>query len=576
MFGVFDQRRAGRTLLNVSPNRWDWALLPLLLAVLVAIAFGATQMSRPFVVGEATSITLDPVYLPYYLLRTVLRMFTALAFSLLFSFAFAAIAAKYRAAEKIMIPSLDILQSVPILGFQAIAIAPFIALFPGNLLGVECAAIFAIFTSQAWNMAFSLYQSIRTVPEELNEASQVFRLSSWQRFWRLELPYAMPGLLWNMMMSMSGGWFFLVAAEAVSVAGQDIKLPGIGAYIAVAIEAENGTAIAWAIGAMLAGILVYDQLFFRPLLAWADKFRFEESQGDTAQRSWLLDWGRRSHLIRMLSDRFWAMLRLALGWYVKSNADTGARKRSRFSSPVWARLWYGLLAAAFLLAIYELVVFVHSDVGLEEVLHVVMLGMITLIRVLLLIALASLIWVPVAVWIGLRPQYAQRVQAIAQFLAAFPVNLLFPLVVYLLVTFRLNPTIWLSPLMVFGTQWYILFNVVAGASTISNELRLATGNLGLKGWLKWKRVYLPAIFPSYITGAITASGGSWNASIVAEYVTWGNTTLMAEGLGSYIKQMTDAGDFHRIALGIGVMCIFVMLLNRFFWRRLYLLAENRS
>jgi len=576
MLGLFDPRRVSRTLFSKSPNRWDWALLPLVLAVLVGIAFGAMHMSRPFVVGEATPISLDPFNLPYYLFRTILRMFTALAFSLLFSFAFAAIAAKYRAAEKIMVPSLDVLQSVPILGFQAIAIAPFIALFPGNLLGVECAAVFAIFTSQAWNMAFSLYQSFRTVPPELDEAAQVFRLSAWQRFWRLELPFAMPGLLWNMMMSMSGGWFFLVAAEAITVAGQDIKLPGIGAYIAVAIEAENGTAIAWAIGAMLAGILLYDQLFFRPLLAWADKFRFEETQGDTAQHSWVLDWGRRSRWILALSDRFWALLRRALGWFGNDASNTVSRARSRPSHLVWPYIWNGILAAAILIAVYQLVIFVHSEVGLSEVLHVMMLGSVTLLRVMLLIGLASLIWVPIAVWIGLRPQYAQRVQAVAQFLAAFPVNLMFPLVVFVLVTFELTPNIWLSPLMVFGTQWYILFNVVAGASAIPHELRLATDNLGLKGWLKWKRVYLPAIFPSYITGAITASGGSWNASIVAEYVTWGNTTLMADGLGSYIKQMTDAGDFHRIALGIGVMCIFVMLLNRFFWRKLYLLAENRS
>ncbi|MEO8408843.1 MAG: ABC transporter permease subunit, partial [Oxalobacteraceae bacterium] len=275
MFELFNPRRADRSLRASGFNRWDWILLPLVLAVFAVIAFGAMQMSRPFVVGQATPISLDPSYLPYYLLRTILRMFTALACSLLFSFVFAAVAAKYKAAEKVMIPMLDILQSVPILGFQAIAIAPFIAFFPGNLLGVECAAIFAIFTSQAWNMAFSLYQSMRTVPPELHEAARVFRLSGWQRFWRLDLPFAMPGLLWNMMMSMSGGWFFLVAAEAISVAGQDIKLPGIGAYIAVAIEAENGRAIGWAIGAMLAGIVLYDQLFFRPLLAWADKFRFE-------------------------------------------------------------------------------------------------------------------------------------------------------------------------------------------------------------------------------------------------------------------------------------------------------------
>lgn len=569
-------RKTERSLLAVTPNRWDWALLPLVLSVLVAVGFGAMQMARPFVVGEVTPISLDPANLPYYLLRTILRMFIALGFALLFSFVFAAIAAKYRAAEKVMIPTLDILQSVPILGFQAIAIAPFIALFPGSLLGVECAAIFAIFSSQAWNMAFSLYQSIRTVPPELNEAARVFRLSGWQRFWRLELPFAMPGLLWNMMMSMSGGWFFLVAAEAISVANQDIKLPGIGAYIAVAIEEKNLHAILWAIGAMLAGIVLYDQLFFRPLLAWADKFRFEESQGETEQRSWLLNWGRRSRWMRAGTDHMWAMLRSTLGWFSVSYDGTAPRANPRSVNPMWMRAWNVFLLVAACLALYRLVIFVHSDVGWAEVGHVVWLGCITLTRVLLLIALASLVWVPISVWIGLRPKYSQRVQAVAQFLAAFPVNLMFPLVVYLLLTLQLNPNIWLSPLMVFGTQWYILFNVVAGASTIPNELRLAADNLGLKGWLKWKRVYLPAVFPSYITGAITASGGSWNASIVAEYVTWGKTTLIADGLGSYIKQMTDAGDFHRIALGIGVMCIFVMLLNRFFWRKLYLLAEDRS
>ncbi len=576
MFELFNPARSDSSLLTTRPNRWDWILLPLVLAVVAALAFGAMQMSRPFVVGEVIPISLDASYLPYYLLRTILRMFMALGCSLVFSLVFAAIASKYAAAEKVMIPLLDILQSLPILGFQAIAIAPFIALFPGNLLGAECAAIFAIFTSQAWNMAFSLYQSMRTVPPELAEAARVFRLSGWQRFWRLELPFAMPGLLWNMMMSMSGGWFFLVAAEAILVGGQDIKLPGIGAYIAVAIETENGRAIAMAIGAMLAGILLYDQLFFRPLLAWADRFRFEESQGETAQRSWLLDWGRRSRVLRGLSERAWRTLRGALGWFsIPVDAPTPLRDASAYGS--WlARGWDILVPLLSLLAAYKLVSFVHSDVGWGEAAHVVGLGLITLLRVMLLIGLASLVWVPVAVWIGLRPAYSQRVQAVAQFLAAFPVNLMFPLVVYLLVTFKLNPNIWLSPLMVFGTQWYILFNVVAGASTIPNELRLAADNLGLKGWLKWKRVYLPAIYPSFITGAITASGGSWNASIVAEYVTWGKTTLVADGLGSYIKQMTDAGDFHRIALGIGVMCIFVMLLNRFFWRKLYLRAEDRS
>lgn len=561
---------------EMRPNRWDWVLLPLIFGIIISIAFGAMQMTHPYSVGEPTTISLDPIYLPYYLLRTILRMFIALGFSLLFSFIFAAIAAKYRAAEKAMIPALDILQSVPILGFQAIAVAPFIALFPGNLLGVECAAIFAIFSSQAWNMAFSLYQSIRTVPSELSEAARIFRLSGWQRFWRLELPFAMPGLLWNMMMSMSGGWFFLVAAEAISVSGQDIKLAGIGSYIAVAIENRNLTAIGWAITAMMGGIMLYDQLFFRPLLSWADKFRFEESQGETAQQSWLLDWMRRSEVMRRFSNWLWATLARALAWFPRHHDGTSIRARQTAFDPIWERAWDAILAAGGLIAVYQLFVFIHREVGWAEVAHVFGLGVLTLTRVMVLIGIASVIWVPIAVWVGMRPAYSQRVQAMAQFLAAFPVNLLFPLVVFVLVTFRLNPEIWLSPLMIFGTQWYIAFNVVGGAAAIPNELRLAADNLGLTGWLKWKRFYLPAIFPSFVTGAITASGGSWNASIVSEFVTWGNTSLVATGLGSYIKVMTEKGDFHRIALGIGVMCIFVMCLNRFFWRKLYLLAEDRS
>ena len=270
------QRFFPRQVVESSGNRWDWALLPLVLALLAVLAWGGSQMARPYEVGEALPLSLDVAYLPYYLMRTTLRMFIALAFSLAFACAFAVLASKYRAAEKVLVPLLDILQSIPILGFQAIAVAPFILLFPGNLFGVECAAIFAIFTSQAWNMAFSMYQSLRTVPEELKEAAAVFQLSGWQRFWRLELPFAMPGLLWNMMMSMSGGWFFVVASEAISVSNQDIKLPGVGSYIALAIEQKDLGAADWTILGMLVGITLYDQLLFRQLLACADKFRFEE------------------------------------------------------------------------------------------------------------------------------------------------------------------------------------------------------------------------------------------------------------------------------------------------------------
>jgi NitT/TauT family transport system permease protein len=561
--------------LEAGGNRWDWGLLPLVLALLFGLAFAGSQMTRPYALGQPLPITLDPWMLPYYLSRTTLRMFLALAASLLFSCLFAAIAAKYRAAEKVMVPMLDILQSIPILGFLSITVTGFIALFPGNLLGVECAAIFAIFTSQAWNMAFSLYQSLRTVPAELQEAAAVFQLSGWQRFWRLELPFAMPGLLWNMMMSMSGGWFFVVASEAISVSNQNIRLPGMGSYIALAIEAKDMAAIGWAIGAMLIGILLYDQLFFRPLIAWADKFRFEEGSTEDLPQSWMLTWLRRTERIRRLGDGAVALLERSFTVFRRQHDGTSIQARGKALRPRGERLWDAVVAGAVMFALWWLIRFIGSEVGWSEVAHVLRLGTYTLLRVLVLIALAALVWVPVGIWIGLNPRWAGRLQAAVQFLAAFPANLMFPVAVVVIVRGHLNPSIWLSPLMVLGTQWYLLFNVIAGASNIPAELRYAAHNLQLTGWLKWKRYLLPAIFPSFVTGAITASGGSWNASIVAEYVSWGDTTLQAEGLGSYIAHMTAVGDFPRIALGIGVMCIFVMAMNHFVWRRLYRIAEER-
>ena len=556
-------------------NRWDWALLPIVLAAVLLAALGGVGMTRPYHLGDAIPLSLDPLQLPYYLLRTTMRMLLALLCSLLFSFAFATAAARWRAAEKVLVPLLDILQSIPILGFLAITVTGFIRLFPGNLFGVECAAIFAIFTSQAWNMAFSLYQSMRTVPSELLEAARVFQLSPWQRFWRLELPFAMPGLLWNMMMSMSGGWFFVVASEAISVSDQNIKLPGVGSYIAMAIEARNLQAIGWAILGMLIGIVLYDQFLFRPLVAWADKFRFEESGQESAPTSWLLTWSRRSERIARLATRFADLIEGTITWFRQAYDGTSIRARPLPASPVLTRAWDALIAAGGLFAIYRLVSFVGDEVSFAEVVHVFLLGFATMLRVVVLIALAALVWVPVGVWVGMRPQWSGRLQAVAQFLAAFPANLMFPVAVVFIVHWHLNPNIWLSPLMVFGTQWYLLFNVIAGASSIPSELRFAAGNLGLTGWLRWKRFLLPAVFPSFVTGAITASGGSWNASIVSEYVTWGSTTLEARGLGSYIAHMTAIGDFPRIALGIGVMCVFVMGMNHFVWRRLYRIAEDR-
>ncbi len=560
---------------NLRPNLWDAALLPIVFGLLALLAWGALQMDAPYDVGTPLPLSLDPANLPYYLLRSALRMLAALGLSLAFTLVYALLAAKVPALERVLIPFLDILQSIPILGFLSITVTGFIALFPGNLLGVECAAIFAIFTSQAWNMTTSLYQSLRTVPTDLVEASSMFHLSPWRRFWRLELPFAVPGLVWNMMMSVSGGWFFVVASEAITVSGQTIMLPGVGSYIALAIQERDLAAIGYAILAVLVAILAYDQLFFRPLVAWAEKFKFEQSAGEEAPESWLLTLMQRARFFRAASRLPKGMWRTVLDIMPRRPQRTRAPAAEWLLPPWLDKVWNGVLLAGVLLAVGWVSIFVHGAVGFGEIVEVLFMGAVTALRIIVLIALASLIWVPVGVWIGLRPRMAGRLQAVAQFLAAFPTNLVFPVVVMLIVHFKLNVEIWTSPLMVLGTQWYILFNVISGASSLPSDLKDAAGNLGLKGWLRWKRFILPGIFPSYLTGAITASCGSWNASIVAELVTWGDTRLVATGLGSYIADATGSGDFPRIALGIAVMCVYVMGFNHFVWRRLYVLAAER-
>jgi NitT/TauT family transport system permease protein len=423
-------------------------------------------------------------------------------------------------------------------------------------------------------MAFSFYQSLRTVPQELVEASRNFRLSPWMSFWRLDVPFAMPQLIWNMMMSMSGSWFFVVASEAISVGNTTITLPGVGSYIALAIEHRDLAAVGYAIVTMLIVILIYDQVLFRPLVAFADRFRFEQEPGVLAPRSWVLNVLRRSRLVDRSTQPFasvWRRLLLAR-W---SKRAEPAKREPRTQHGWITFQWAVIVAALTAFALWQVARFIIEDITLADVATVLLLGLATLSRIIALVALASVIWVPIGVWVGTRPRVANLVQPVAQFLAAFPANLLFPIAVSGIVAFKLNPNIWLSPLMILGTQWYILFNVVAGASAIPAELRAAGVNFGVRGWLWWRRIALPAVLPYYVTGAITASGGSWNASIVAEVASWGDEHLEAQGLGAYIARQTEAGDFHRIVLGIAVMSLLVVLINRTFWRPLYLYAERK-
>jgi NitT/TauT family transport system permease protein len=557
------------------PGGWDVLAFVLVFAFFIYAAQAAHGLSGSLTRLQATPISLAPTALIGYSARTALRMLIAMLASLLFTFTYATLAAKSRRAEVIMVPLLDFLQSVPILSFS-ITILFFLQLTPGRVAGAEMAAVFLIFTSQAWNMAFSFYHSLRSIPDEMVEAARNFQLGPWLRFWRLEVPFGMPALIWNMMMSMSGGWFFVVVSEAMSVGNTTVTLPGVGSYIALAIEQRNLVAIGWAIAAMVVVILAFDQLLFRPLTASADWFRLEQEAGFTASHSWALTMMRRSRFLGLVARAFAAMLRAGVKSRPAGAAATPVtRTRVAWNSRWVDYAWYAALVLIGAGALWKTAHFVLGEVSLGEIGHVIVLGGITLLRVAVLIALASVIWVPIGVWVGLRPRAASIVQPIAQLLAAFPANLLFPIVVSAVVLYRLTPDIWLSPLMILGTQWYILFNVIVGASAIAPDLRYAGENLGVHGWLWWRRVALPAVFPFYVTGAITASGGAWNASIVAEVATWGKETLTAHGLGAYISSATAAGDFQRSVLGTVVLSLFVVTVNRLFWRPLYARAERK-
>lgn len=638
-------------------SRWDFLVIPLVLGLLWLLSVSLRGAEAPF--SSATpdlTVNLNPLNLPYYALRSFTRMLIALVISLLFTFSYATLAAKNHQAEKILIPILDFLQSLPILGFLTITTTIFLTLFRGSMLGLEAVSIFAIFTSQAWNMAFSFYNSLKSVPTELKEVAQVMRLSGGQTFWRLEVPFALPSLVWNAMMSVSGGWFFVVASEVITVVGRSNpqSLPGIGSYVGLAISQANIPAMIYAAIALLLLVMLYDQLFFRPLVAWADKFKVELSVGETAPESWMLTLLRRSRLVARLSlaledladrlgrvslglrpnalykrvpyskrrgyllERFFNLLIISgagvLSYFLLSfafGANLGFAKGQVLAAnpnlnllldPSIAATWQksgvplgkngevwlssvcetGLLARQKLatenpdfLAACSLNRTQAGKVSWLEVPEVLLLGVYTLLRVVILIVLAALIWIPIGVRIGLNPSLAQRVQPLIQFAAAFPSNLLFPVAVILIGRFHLNPEIWTAPLMVLGTQWYVLFNVVAGALSIPNDLKEAARVHGLRGWAWWRTLALPAIFPALVTGGITASGGSWNASIVAEVVSWGTVTLTATGLGAYIAHWSTGELNPHVTLGMLVMGLFVLGFNRLVWHPLFRLAEER-
>jgi NitT/TauT family transport system permease protein len=546
----------------------------LLIYAVVRVGASAHVPIRP---GQASAISTSPSRLPYYAARSLLRMFVALFFAYTFSLGYAYVAARNRRARRVMIPALDILQSVPVLGFLAVTVTFFLALFPGSELGLEAASVFAVFTSQAWNITFSFYHSLVTQSGELDEASRLMGLSRWKRFWSIDVPGGAIGLVWNGMMSFGGSWFFLTASELIIVGGHRYTLPGVGSYVEVAVEQGQLGHVVWGIVTMIVMILAVNVVFWRPLVAYVERFRLEQTESSQKPRSVVLDALRRSswpvlagRTRRAIAEPVNQLMGAATGIDDRSLVSHAARRRAAdvaFAAVVAAVLGFGL---------YSMLAYIAAgQQGLGVLGQAFGLGFLTFLRVAVVVAVSSVIWVPVGVWIGFNPRVAQYLQPVVQVFASFPANFIFPFAIVLFLDIGLSLNYGSILLMALGTQWYILFNVIAGASAVPSDMREAMDNLAVHGRERWRRMILPAVFPAYVTGAITAAGGAWNASIVAEIVIYNRHVLVARGLGSFISQATASNNFHEIIAGTLVMAVYVTGLNALLWRRLYSIAESK-
>ena len=507
-----------------SALRVGWAdiiIFVVLFGLFFAVAHIANQMQAHFYPNRQMHINLSPAALPGYAARSLLRMFIAFGASILFTLVYGYVAAHNHTARKILIPLLDILQSVPVLGFLSITVTGFMALFPGSIMGLECASIFAIFTGQAWNMTFSFYQSLITIPRELREAATVYQLNWWQRFVKLEVPFSMIGLVWNGMMSFGGGWFFLAASEAITVLNNNFLLPGIGSYMAVAVQKGDVLAELWAIATMIFIVIMVDQLFWRPIVAWSQKFKFEQTDSSNEPTSAVLDIIRKSKALPWLSKKLSepsAKLLNALFSTTSKLVEAGGqtalilKKAAGFIAAAAS-------AAAVCYCLYRGFQVVRTSVSVDMIIHVAYLAFLTFIRVVAMVIFATAVWTPVGVAIGFSPRLSRIAQPLVQIGASFPANLLFPVVVVAFIHFHIDLN-WGSVILIaLGTQWYILFNVIAGASSVPSDLREAATVFRLGGWHLWKTLILPSIFPAWVTGALTAAGGAWIALVwVSDYL----------------------------------------------------------
>jgi NitT/TauT family transport system permease protein len=563
-------------------SRWAYAFL-IDIAVFVAvfaIVFGVYSIGRSWFgpVRAAAAISQDPRSLPLYALYSLVRILVAYAISLLFALAYGYAAASSRRLEIVLIPLLDILQSIPVLSFLPGVMLAMVALFPSRLLGVELGSIILIFTGQVWNIAFSFYSSLKTIPRDLREAAIIYRFSRWQRFMELDLPFSTIGLVWNSMMSVAGGWFFLMACEMFVLGDKDFRLPGLGSYLQTAASSGNTRAMLWGLATMVAVIVLMDQLIWRPVIAWADKFKFEQVESAGAPQNFILTFiGRESLLMRA----YRRLLHPLVDWLTMQFA-TGAKRAAATLSAAQtkhSRRWLGwfFAAAGSALLIYA----VYRTAGelarldRQDYLTLLRSAGLTFLRVNLALIIGALWTIPVGVAIGSSPRFARLMQPLVQLAASIPATALFPVLLLVLIRLRGGVEIAAMALMLLGTQWYILFNVIAGAMAIPTDLKEAAEVFRFSRLDRWRHLILPGIFPYLVTGLVTASGGAWNASIVAEYFHFQGKVIEAPGLGSTISAASDAGHFHLLLAATLIMATIVVCINRLLWRRLYRLASTR-
>jgi NitT/TauT family transport system permease protein len=556
--------------------------LLLVASAVAALIMVARQVSAPY--HERVVIDLSFAALPKYTLLSLSRGFTAYALSLAFTLLYGALAAHHARAERLMLPALDVLQAIPVLGFLPGLVLAMISLFPTRQLGLEIACVIMIFTGQAWNMTFSFHGSLKSIPQPLREVAAVQRLGWWKTFKLLEVPAAMIGLVWNSMMSMAGGWFFLTVNEAFTLGNRDYRLPGIGSYMSEAINRGNTSAMIAAIVAMVVMIVLVDQVFWRPIVVWSQRFKLEDAaQADRAQ-SWVLSLLGRSRLYKRLRRAFRRRRRRRHGVAIAAPADRPPfRITPRLTNSLAPVLkWLAAFAAVMIVAwgawsLIRLLIGLplHDRRTGDDWLHVALALLASFARTSAAVLLGAIWAVPVGILIGLSPKWSQRLQPVIQVIASFPAPMLFPLVTMLLIHLRVPFTVGCVALMLLGAQWYVLFNVIAGASAIPADLKEVAVVYRMSRRQRWARLYLPSVFPYLLTGLVTAAGGAWNATIVSEYVQLKDHTFAAFGLGSTISHATARGNFPLLCAAIVTMATFVVLVNRVFWKRLYRLAESR-